>query len=321
MVSLLWCSSNQGCKVDGIPSPFKRLFLGTEPIVQGFPLEVTLNGTHMSLVRPNQIGAAGQSANSRGLEPMKNLIILAVVAAVGIAVWLFAQPGEAPETASVETPSEDSVAPAEAAEVENTPVAEDTTTSVIETVEEAADEAVTAVDEAVSQVADAVETALDTATSTAEEAIDNATGASSDANEAAADALEGVVQDGETEANDLADPANATAETTAEKAEDVIEGAANTLNDAAEAAAPAVESDEPATESTADDADATTSDPDIAELLTADGFDFEKVVAYIDESNLSLLIKTSTKAALEDAQNNPEQLKALLATLRDQLGL
>jgi hypothetical protein len=33
------------------------------------------------------------------------------------------------------------------------------------------------------------------------------------------------------------------------------------------------------------------------------------------------LIKTSTKAALEQARDNPEQLQALLATLRDQLGL
>ena len=60
---------------------------------------------------------------------------------------------------------------------------------------------------------------------------------------------------------------------------------------------------------------------DITEVLTVDGFDYDRVVAYIDESNLSLLIKTSTKAALEQARDNPEQLQALLATLRDQLGL
>lgn len=47
MVSLLWCSSNQGCKVVVMPLAFKRLFGGTEPSAKGFPLVGPQGEAHM----------------------------------------------------------------------------------------------------------------------------------------------------------------------------------------------------------------------------------------------------------------------------------
>ena len=56
-----------------------------------------------------------------------------------------------------------------------------------------------------------------------------------------------------------------------------------------------------------------------AEALTFNGFDHDRVLAYINGSDLSALNKTSTKAALDGARNEPDQLRVVLDRLRDRL--
>ena len=51
------------------------------------------------------------------------------------------------------------------------------------------------------------------------------------------------------------------------------------------------------------------------------GTHFDQVIDYVDNSEMSTLVKTTTKATLEQARDNPELLKGVLDTLRGQLGL
>jgi hypothetical protein len=59
----------------------------------------------------------------------------------------------------------------------------------------------------------------------------------------------------------------------------------------------------------------------IADLLTVDGFDFDQVIAYIENSELATTVKATTKAALEQARDNPDALRDVLDTLRTRLGV
>ena len=58
-----------------------------------------------------------------------------------------------------------------------------------------------------------------------------------------------------------------------------------------------------------------------AEALTVNGFDHDRVLAYINGSDQSALNKTSTKAALDGARTEPDQLRVVLDRLRDRLGV
>ncbi|GGB96620.1 hypothetical protein GCM10011363_11600 [Marivita lacus] len=58
-----------------------------------------------------------------------------------------------------------------------------------------------------------------------------------------------------------------------------------------------------------------------AEALIVHGFDHDRMVAYINGSDLSAFNKTSTKAALDGARNEPDQLRVVLDRLRDRLGV
>lgn len=208
MVSLLWCSSNQGCKVDGMPFPFKRLFGGTEPFGRGFPRVST-----QFCVRDAPLPVQGsEKPSSRDSEAMKYLVILAVSAAVCVGLWLAANRDGAPV--------------------------------------------------ALSQTAEVLGTAVETASVTARAALGDA------------------------------------------------KEAAETVLDSTGPSAPIPQ-----------DTEQQGTVPNIAEALTVNGFDRDRVVAHIDGSELSALTKTSTKAALDGVRDDPDQLRVVLDRLRDRLGV
>ncbi|HKK96861.1 MAG TPA: hypothetical protein VJ928_01680, partial [Marivita sp.] len=81
-----------------------------------------------------------------------------------------------------------------------------------------------------------------------------------------------------------------------------------------------------AAETATDAADATAdaavdAGSDIADLMTVDGFDLDRVIDYIDNSDLSNVVKATSKAALEQARDSPEALEGVLENLRDRLGI
>ncbi len=59
----------------------------------------------------------------------------------------------------------------------------------------------------------------------------------------------------------------------------------------------------------------------MAELLTVDGFDMEKVSTMLEESDLDAVQKGLLTEGLEAAQNNPEMLGTALEKIREALGM
>ena len=59
----------------------------------------------------------------------------------------------------------------------------------------------------------------------------------------------------------------------------------------------------------------------ITDLLTVDGFDYDKVAEYIDGTELNALAKAAAKTLLDQARDNPEGLQATLDGLKEALGL
>ena len=59
----------------------------------------------------------------------------------------------------------------------------------------------------------------------------------------------------------------------------------------------------------------------MSDLLTTDGFDFDKIKGLIDGSDLDGLKKTLLVGALDQAKNNPDLLKAALDQVKSALGL
>lgn len=88
--------------------------------------------------------------------------------------------------------------------------------------------------------------------------------------------------------------------------------------DATETATPAVAA-EPANSTDGRDADKPVGATGLADVLTIEGFDFDKVIELIDASELNVLAKTAAKTALEQARSNPEILGDALEALRLQL--
>lgn len=92
------------------------------------------------------------------------------------------------------------------------------------------------------------------------------------------------------------------------------------LGDAKEAAETVVEAAGPIAP-IPKDAEQTGTALTIAEALTVNGFDHDRVVAHINGSDLSALDKTSIKVALDRARNDPDDLRVVLDRLRDRLGV
>lgn len=125
---------------------------------------------------------------------------------------------------------------------------------------------------------------------------------------------------------DVTEDAPEPVESAAEAVEEAVEGAADAAEDAAEAAQEAVdevvdqasEAVESATEAVTE---AVGGEGALSDVLTVDGFDFDKAVEMIDGSDLGAVQKTTLKAGLEQARDNPELLSQLLDQVRDALGL
>ena len=59
----------------------------------------------------------------------------------------------------------------------------------------------------------------------------------------------------------------------------------------------------------------------MAELLTVDGFDYDKVTAMVEQSDLGAVQKKLLTSGLEKARDNPEALKLMLTQIREAMGL
>lgn len=146
-------------------------------------------------------------------------------------------------------------------------------------------------------------------------------------------ATETVAEEAKDAAETLAETADEAVAETEAAAEDVksdVDAAVEQATDAATEAA--TDAAEATTEATTDNSGAATETApaaaetaapasDIADLLTVDGFDYDKVITYVDGSDLDMAVKVSSKAALEKARDNPELLKTVLEQLRENLGI
>jgi hypothetical protein len=62
-------------------------------------------------------------------------------------------------------------------------------------------------------------------------------------------------------------------------------------------------------------------DASVADLLTTDGFDLDKVTDLISGSDLDTLKKTALTEGVKAAMNNPELLQAALDQVKSALGM
>ena len=110
------------------------------------------------------------------------------------------------------------------------------------------------------------------------------------------------------------------AEQAAATAGDTVEGstesAANAVDSAAETATDTAAT---ALESTTETATDLASDA--GSLVSVDGFDFAAVTELLDGSSLDETMKSTLKAGLEQAQNDPAALEGVLTEVRTALGL
>ncbi|MGB3689387.1 MAG: hypothetical protein WBA02_08815, partial [Jannaschia helgolandensis] len=64
-----------------------------------------------------------------------------------------------------------------------------------------------------------------------------------------------------------------------------------------------------------------TAQADLATVLTPDGFDADALIVYVDESDMNAVAKTTLKAGIEQARDNPTLIPALLEQLKARLGI
>jgi hypothetical protein len=107
-----------------------------------------------------------------------------------------------------------------------------------------------------------------------------------------------------------------------------VDGATNAAEAAADDAAAAVEAAVEAVETTADSAaaDATVAaeaagDAALAEIFTAEGFDYDRAIAALEASDLAPATRATLAAALQSARDNPALLEAALTQAREALGI
>lgn len=127
----------------------------------------------------------------------------------------------------------------------------------------------------------------------------------------AVDATEGAV-DGAVDAASDATASSAEAATT-EAATDTAAAADETATDAVAGTAEAV------TDTVAATAEAASGG--MADLLSVDGFDLDKVSEMIDGSEIGAFQKIALKTALEKAKDNPEVLQTVLDKIKEAAGL
>ncbi|MBE9635365.1 hypothetical protein [Salipiger mangrovisoli] len=152
-----------------------------------------------------------------------------------------------------------------------------------DTLERAADDAAAAGREAMDQAGEAAGTAMD--------AISDAAGKAAETVEGAAEAVSDVAKDAMASAEGAVEEAHAAADAAAQ----------NAAGTGAEVAR--------------------LSDEELRELFTVEGFDYDRAVAYIEQSDLGFAAKEATKSALASVKDAPDQLAAVLEEARERLGL
>ena len=138
--------------------------------------------------------------------------------------------------------------------------------------------------------------ALEAASNAVGDAVDATEGAVDGAVDAASDATASSAEAATTEA------ATDTAAAADETATDAVAGTAEAVTDIAAATAEAASGG-------------------MADLLSVDGFDLDKVSEMIDSSEIGAFQKTALKTALEKAKDNPEVLQTVLDKIKEAAGL
>jgi len=138
--------------------------------------------------------------------------------------------------------------------------------------------------------------ALEAASNAVGDAVDATEGALDGAVDAASDATASSAEAATTEA------ATDTAAAADETATDAVAGTAEAVTDTAAATAEAASGG-------------------MADLLSVDGFDLDKVSEMIDGSEIGAFQKIALKTALEKAKDNPEVLQTVLDKIKEAAGL
>lgn len=141
-----------------------------------------------------------------------------------------------------------------------------------------------------------------------ETALEDVGDALDDAVEAAGDVLDDTVAAASDAVSDAIEEATTTGA-------DVLENAQETTTAALDSATQLAQD----TAATASAAAQTGSE--LAELLTVEGFDYDRAVEIIEESDLSDTVKTTLTSGLDQARDNPDLLADLLEQARTALGL
>lgn len=210
---------------------------------------------------------------------MKNIIVAAIalaVAAIGYVVYQNQTQPEMTQEAQTTPP------PAEPVEIVEEVIETETQTSV--------------------------EEAAQTLQETAEQAVDDVV---SETKQAAQDAMASVVEGTADVGTALETVANA-AETSAQ---DAVQGIVETVTDTAQDTVVNVDA---AVQSVVNDtaADATTEIAETTDPLSIAGFDLTKVSEMIDGSSINDMTKLALKAGLQQAKDNPDQLKQILDQIK-----
>lgn len=183
--------------------------------------------------------------------------------------------------------------------------AEATAESAGDALEQAADEAAAAGREAMDSAGEAAGNAMDAISEAADKAAETVQGAADTVSDAAKEVMDAgseAASDAGGELRDAADTAMASADSAMDSAQSstgaALENAGGTAADVAEM-----------------------SEAQLRELFTVDGFDYDKAVTYIEQSDLGFAAKEATKSALASVRDAPEQLAPVLEEARERLGL
>jgi|GEM_PF-1748517 len=153
-----------------------------------------------------------------------------------------------------------------------------------------------------------VEEAVQTLQETAEQAVDDVV---TDTKQAAQDAVK-LVAEGTADVGTALETVTQAAETSAQDAvQSVVETVTDTTKNAVETVETKVQS---VAADAAEDATPETAEP--ADPLSVAGFDLAQVSGMIDGSSINDMTKLALKAGLQQAQNNPDQLKQILDQIK-----
>lgn len=215
---------------------------------------------------------------------MKNIIVAAIALAVAGIGYVVYQNQTQPD---IKQEAQAPAAPAEPVDIVEEAITPEPATTVEEAAQNLQETAQQAVDDVVTDTKQAAQDAL---TSVVEGTADVGT------------ALETVTQAAETSAQDAVQGVVETVTDTAQKA---VENMENTVQSA---------TTDTATDTATDTTQAAVTEP--ADPLSVAGFDLAQVTGMIDGSSMNDMTKLALKAGLQQAQNNPDQLKQILDQIK-----